>query len=294
MTALMIREVLGFHAQVDPKMGSGGDTFLWALAGCTDFNDGASRTCGTQETTIHVSVDSWLGGYTLTQNELAAKYPQLAPEDLGSMGYSGQNSIFVSQAVHTAAYSDSGLALDHYRSYNTTQHDPKKLAIHIAKMVSSNLKSKAGRVREFVSNIHFEMQEVQSLLFDLSASSDVACKWLRENPARWSSWTPPKTRHVWSFALAFNEVKEWNTNLRCPKRHWPRASELGPEVAFERRELQHARALLVRVDVNVLDLLDVYQELKDSWKQQSLQVLIMVCNNLITEIRSDGEYATSA
>ena len=116
MTALMIREVLGFHAQVDPKMGSGGDTFLWALAGCTDFNDGASRTCGTQETTIHVSVDSWLGGYTLTQNELAAKYPQLAPEDLGSMGYSGQNSIFVSQAVHTAAYSDSGLALDHYRS----------------------------------------------------------------------------------------------------------------------------------------------------------------------------------
>ena len=54
-------------------------------------------------------------------------------------------------------------------------------------------------------------------------------------------------------------------------RHWPRASELGPEVACERRELQHARALLVRVDVNVLDLLDVYQELKDSWKQQSLQ-----------------------
>ncbi|CAK9077551.1 LEAF RUST 10 DISEASE-RESISTANCE LOCUS RECEPTOR-LIKE PROTEIN KINASE-like 1.4 (Probable receptor-like serine/threonine-protein kinase LRK10L-1.4), partial [Durusdinium trenchii] len=648
MTALMIREVLGFHAQVDPKMGSGGDTFLWALAGCTDFNDGASRTCGTQETTIHVSVDSWLGGYTLTQNELAAKYPQLAPEDLGSMGYSGQNSIFVSQAVHTAAYSDSGLALDHYRScsermavvggpsshafhlrapcrdaravllfvfpalpkgvpvekyFDSVQdvdlselamcsgadmimnnnnvmkdylkysgdaegvelqadgsyiakcwndrwwyapacrqdastcipvftagtgwflqaimqwstaygipaaigvsggwqlwqkhvrtfralhygwlpdstfadmlplqvvfppHNAQEWAagdqktasesVHIAKMVSSNLKSKAGRVRELTSPTRRDegaVNEAQrnnegvcrmneaphvvlgdrlqttkrrprrvlsgtrelivfrSIVFQLGATK--ALDWLMRRELLSPTGQVPLdavcARHVWSFALAFNEAmlkgegveheppvpKEvsrglfsaldhnvaeittliqthvdilpceekllqkrpgaaasgqeprlamayWSDaaspELRCPNhpeeesdressdrktkyceecywalqvleaqatyvldpreaaarldvRHWPRASELGPEVAFERRELQHARALLVRVDVNVLDLLDVYQELKDSWKQQSLQVLIMVCNNLITEIRSDGEYATS-
>ncbi|CAK9075200.1 unnamed protein product [Durusdinium trenchii] len=67
-----------------------------ALAGCTDFNDA-------RRTTIHVSMDSWIGSYSSMQNSFAAEYPQIAAEDLGSMGYSGQQSIFVSQAVHTAA-----------------------------------------------------------------------------------------------------------------------------------------------------------------------------------------------
>ena len=52
----------------------------------------------------------------------------------------------------------------------------------------------------FVSNINLELQEVQSLLFDLGSASnyDVACKWLRDNRARresgniflWAGWNP--------------------------------------------------------------------------------------------------------
>ncbi|CAK9003674.1 unnamed protein product [Durusdinium trenchii] len=74
---------------------------------------------------------------------------------------------------------------------------------YISKMVSSNLKFKAGWVRQFVSNINLELQEVQSLLFDLGSASnyDVACKWLRDNRARWSSWTPPKTDCYEGFGL---------------------------------------------------------------------------------------------
>ncbi|CAK9062708.1 unnamed protein product [Durusdinium trenchii] len=126
MTALMIREVLGFHAEVDPTVGGNGASPVFALAGCTDFNDKDNRVCGVQETTIHVSVDSWIGSYASTQNQFAKEYPRLAAEDLGSMGYAGEESMYVSRAILQAAYSESGLALDFYKSYNTTHHDPKK------------------------------------------------------------------------------------------------------------------------------------------------------------------------
>ena len=117
MTAVMIREVLGFHAHVDPTVGGNGASPVFALAGCTDFNDKVNRKCGTQETTIHVSVDSWIGSYASTQNQFAKEYPRLAAEDLGSMGYVGEESMYVSQAILNAAYSESGLALDFYKSY---------------------------------------------------------------------------------------------------------------------------------------------------------------------------------
>ena len=117
MTAVMIREVLGFHAHVDPTVGGNGASPVFALAGCTDFNDKVNRKCGTQETTIHVSVDSWIGSYASTQNQFAKEYPRIAAEDLGSMGYLGEESMYVSQAILNAAYSESGLALDFYKSY---------------------------------------------------------------------------------------------------------------------------------------------------------------------------------
>ena len=117
MTALMIREVLGFHAEVDPTVGGNGASPVFALAGCTDFNDKDNRVCGVQETTIHVSVDSWIGSYASTQNQFAKEYPRLAAEDLGSMGYAGEESMYVSRAILQAAYSESGLALDFYKSY---------------------------------------------------------------------------------------------------------------------------------------------------------------------------------
>ena len=113
----MIREVLGFHAEVDPTVGGNGASPVFALAGCTDFNDKDNRVCGVQETTIHVSVDSWIGSYASTQNQFAKEYPRLAAEDLGSMGYAGEESMYVSRAILQAAYSESGLALDFYKSY---------------------------------------------------------------------------------------------------------------------------------------------------------------------------------
>eukprot|EP00913_Durusdinium_trenchii_P024135 g22662.t1 len=63
--------------------------------------------------------------------------------------------------------------------------------------------AKAGRVREFVSNMNFELPEVQSLLLELQQSStyNVSCKWMRENRARWLKWKPVETSCYEGFGL---------------------------------------------------------------------------------------------
>ena len=73
-----------------------------------------------------VSLESWLGGYENLYDGLRAEHPSISPLDLGTIGYSGEESVYVSGKVRQAAYGDSGLALDFYRSYNTSHRDPKQ------------------------------------------------------------------------------------------------------------------------------------------------------------------------
>ncbi|CAK9043402.1 unnamed protein product [Durusdinium trenchii] len=357
LIVMMIQEILGFHAVIDPRVGASGASPIYALAGCADFDNAKEKNCGS-ETKIHVSVDSWSGTHAAAQQTFAKQNPTVAAEDLGSMGYAGEESMYVSQEILHAAYSDAGLALDFYKSYNTTHHDPKKYfdsihdvdiselalcsetvmshpnrmgnyarfsgdldgverqadgtfiakcanhrwwyapacrsnastcipvftggdgwklqammqwstaygipaaiaisagwslfvkhvqlhrALHywwvpdatfidmlpeqlifarhspnewlegdkktggqgsyVSKMVSKNLQWKAGRVREFVSSINFELPEVQSLLLEVQQSGssyNVSCKWMRENRARWSAWKPVETNCYEGFGL---------------------------------------------------------------------------------------------
>ena len=48
-------------------------------------------------------------------------------------GYEGEESVYLTKAVLDAAYNDSGLALDFYKSYNPEFHDPgKRLGVKVA------------------------------------------------------------------------------------------------------------------------------------------------------------------
>ena len=120
---MLIREVMGYHAQVHPELGINGGTPIYALGGCVNFNDATNKDCGTQGTRIHVSVDSWVGSYASAQNQFAKEYPQFAAEDLGSMGYDGEESMYVRQSILQAAYNDTGLALDFYKSPFSAKDD---------------------------------------------------------------------------------------------------------------------------------------------------------------------------
>ena len=116
MTMILIREVMGFHAEIDPRLGANGASCMYALGGCENFDHPTDKKCGINETRVHVSVDSWIGSYASAQKAFATDYPRLAGEDLGTMGYEGEESIYVSQEVLRTAYDDIGLALDFYKS----------------------------------------------------------------------------------------------------------------------------------------------------------------------------------
>eukprot|EP00913_Durusdinium_trenchii_P035644 g33355.t1 len=129
LTEMLVQEVMGYHAKVDPRMGANGASCFYALPGCMDFDNKivAEKQCGINETTLHISVDSWVGSYASAMDQFNKEFPRIASVDLGSMGYAGEESMYVSQAILNDAYGDSGLALDFYKSYNTTHHNPRRL-----------------------------------------------------------------------------------------------------------------------------------------------------------------------
>lgn len=118
LTEMLVQEVMGYHAKVDPRMGANGASCFYALPGCMDFDNKivAEKQCGINETTLHISVDSWVGSYASAMDQFNKEFPRIASVDLGSMGYAGEESMYVSQAILNDAYGDSGLALDFYKS----------------------------------------------------------------------------------------------------------------------------------------------------------------------------------
>eukprot|EP00435_Cladocopium_sp_Y103_P056499 s325_g19.t1 len=96
-----------------------------AVTDSKSLYDTVSKCCGRNETQFHVSMDTWIGSYA-EQAAFLKEYPHIAAIDVGSMGYDGEESIYVSRAVIDNAQEDLGLALTYYKSYNTTHHDPKK------------------------------------------------------------------------------------------------------------------------------------------------------------------------
>lgn len=63
--------------------------------------DGIERGCSeTSVTYVHVNVDAWRLGYELEWQKVQARYPQLAPKNLGSMGYSADNVETTRNAYH--------------------------------------------------------------------------------------------------------------------------------------------------------------------------------------------------
>lgn len=124
---ILIQEVLGYNAHVDPRFGDSGLSPIYGLAGCKEFNNLlVNKSCGEQETELHVSTDAWIGGYVPHFEEMRKEYPDIAPIDLGSVGYDGEETMYVSQPVFSAAYDSNGLVLDHHKSYNRSHHNAKQ------------------------------------------------------------------------------------------------------------------------------------------------------------------------
>ncbi|CAL1172651.1 unnamed protein product [Cladocopium goreaui] len=108
----------------------------------------------------------------------------------------------------------------------------------VSKMVSSNLHSKAALVQDFISEVNFELSEVQNLLLlhiqsGATTFFDVACDWIKLHRSRWTRWIPDKTKCSAQFGL-FNEKTNQFVNSRADQTNlicglaWLSRAELAP------------------------------------------------------------------
>lgn len=89
-------------------------------------------------TYYHVHFESWYG-YPSDWANIRKAYPSMAPKNLGSMGYDGFTSMYLPKPIQERAYATEGLALQYYRSYNSSWHDPAKYFGLISSVDTSKL-----------------------------------------------------------------------------------------------------------------------------------------------------------
>ena len=120
---ILIEERLGYAVN-ETGPGPGALNAFYALAGCVDPMNLEDRGCGPQVTYNHINLETWGEGYTTEWEEIQREYPSMAPIDVGSMGYSGQTSLFMPKRSQQEAYDQLGTALDFFRGWNKSWSQP--------------------------------------------------------------------------------------------------------------------------------------------------------------------------
>jgi len=139
---ILVEEVLGYHttADADPALRSR-YAFL-ALAGCQNYNDAEGPLCasGTPDLRIHIAMATWLGTNIDSWDEVQEMFSTYAPKDLGAMGWTGREHMFVKKQTLLDAYEAEGVMLDFYKGYNVSHHKVHKYFDSIFDIDSTMLK----------------------------------------------------------------------------------------------------------------------------------------------------------
>eukprot|EP00913_Durusdinium_trenchii_P034226 g32031.t1 len=159
LAEILIPEVLGYHVVKDTQATVSIFEGVLKLAGCSSAN------C----------------------SEFEENHAARAPEDLGSMGYNGDHYLFVKGSIRDQAYSDAGLALDFYKSYNTTFHFPQKYF---------------DRLESFDRRHFFrcDLEGLDSTCIPLLAAGN---GWIVDAMMQWSA--------AYGFPVAIGIAKDWGT-----------------------------------------------------------------------------------
>ena len=86
----------------------------------------SSNCSETTSATGHIALETWIGAYGAEFQLFKQRHPNLVPEDLGSIGYSGEEAMYVRRDVLHEAYRSTGHALQFYMSYNVSNYDAKQ------------------------------------------------------------------------------------------------------------------------------------------------------------------------
>lgn len=123
---IILEEKMGFNVS---DIGTGHATVdaFYALTGCVTPLTIGDRGCeGVSTTYAHINIEAWGEGYQTEWDDLQNLYPDMAPVNLGNMGYNGKTSYYFPRKVRDKAWETEGLNLDYFRGYNISWHDAAK------------------------------------------------------------------------------------------------------------------------------------------------------------------------
>lgn len=103
ISQILIQEVLGYKAKIHTTRPFSVLEAILSLTGCNDMT--CDRTAGVAGHVAHVAhvahvvLESWLGAYGGDYEAFGQRHPDKVPADLGSMGYAGEEAMFISPWV---------------------------------------------------------------------------------------------------------------------------------------------------------------------------------------------------
>lgn len=125
---VLVSERLGKRAVLSGS-GSSSITGYYAVAACEDpahAYSNPNQTCGLAANQHHIALEVWVGtsaSFTNAAQQINSLYPTAVPSSLGSIGYSGQQGIWVLGPNLQKARDQLGLPLEYYQSYSAAWHD---------------------------------------------------------------------------------------------------------------------------------------------------------------------------
>lgn len=122
---ILIQERLGYLLLTSGSAGATTLDAMHALGGCSVNETSHDLSCEDEATNDHVSL-GWTESYQLSWDLLHREYPDIAPRNLGNIGYVGTRSIYVPSSLQQEAYQAEGLPLHVYLSYNSSVHNPAR------------------------------------------------------------------------------------------------------------------------------------------------------------------------
>jgi len=141
---ILVEEKLGYSVSLG--MGSTSKVALWKLAGCDHdpvTNEVTGGCGGTRH--YHVTFEFWYATDTALPKWLS-ELGEVAPESLGSIGYSGKEGMHIFRTPVARALEDRGLALEYYRSYNLSWYDTTQYTATVRQVDMAKLKTCAESV----------------------------------------------------------------------------------------------------------------------------------------------------
>lgn len=122
---ILVTEKLGFNA-VQSGLGQSSVSAVYALAGCPDPHNwlaNPNQTCGQLRNPHHITFEVWASphsaSYATAMQYLGSQFPDSYPDVLGSLGFVGQNGMYVLGPPSSAARA-AGIALEYYAFYNAS------------------------------------------------------------------------------------------------------------------------------------------------------------------------------